>query len=251
MLSRISMPDFMERLAKADMPATPHPSAPDTFLILPHGCNITTLPGFDDGHFTVQDPSTAVSVSLLDVKPGMTVLDACAAPGGKTSLIGDAMNNTGRIVAMDVHEDRLAVLRENFKRLQLKCVEIVKGDAAFAKDIKKSAPAEGYDRILLDVPCSNTGVLQRRPDARWRWSQQRTETLTSTQYAILSTASAFLKPGGILVYSTCSIEPEENANLVRAWLASTKNFTLLAEKSTFPPDSQTDGIYATAVQANL
>jgi 16S rRNA (cytosine967-C5)-methyltransferase len=106
---------------------------------------------------------------------------------------------------------------------------------------------EGFDRILLDVPCSTTGVLRRRPDARWRFSPERLNQLTRIQQAMLNNAATLLRPGGRLVYSTCSLEPEEGTELVRAWLRGRPEFRLLEERSLFPPDTQTDGVYAAAL----
>ena len=231
----------------AGVDVQPHPFAPSGCLIVPHGRRVDALPGYAEGLFSVQDPSTTAAVDLLDPRPGETVLDACAAPGGKTVLIVERMKGEGRLIAMDLHEDRLAVLRENIARLALAGVTVVQGDAAATEGIRKAVGGVAFDRILLDVPCSNTGVLRRRPDARWRFSQERLTELLSTQWAMLEEAAASLKPGGRLVYSTCSLQSEEGEEIIRAWLKDQPDFVLERQVTLFPPETRTDGIYAAAL----
>jgi 16S rRNA (cytosine967-C5)-methyltransferase len=211
------------------------------FQTVPRGQRVGDIEGFAEGAYVVQDPATMIAVDLLDVHPGQRVLDACAAPGGKTIALCDALQGGGELVAMDVHEDRLAVLRENLARAKCNDVRVEKGDAAHVE-----IPGT-FDRILLDVPCSNTGVIRRRPDARWRFSVARLTALTSMQRALLDNASRALKPGGKIVYSTCSMEPEENEQLVDAWLKGHPEFVRVSERKSFPPDSGIDGAYAAAL----
>ena len=227
----------------------PHPASPDQFFMLPHGYPVADLPGYAEGGFTVQDPATALAVTRLDVQPGETVLDACAAPGGKTLMMAEAMRDQGRIVAVESVPVRAARLRENIKRLGAPSVSVVEGDAADPSVLRKclaqagGQPA-GFDAILLDAPCTNTGVIRRRPDARWRFSIPRLRAAVRMQAALLESAVSVLRPGGRLVYSTCSLELEENEEQVRHMLPQHPEIALKEERTLFPPDSGTDGAYA-------
>ncbi len=223
---------------------TPHPADPDHFLLVPAGTEINRLPGYESGAFYVQDPATHLAVELLELEPGVKMLDACAAPGGKAIACADQIRNQGSILATDMHEDRLKRLHENIARTVSGCIEVVQADAT-------ASPAPGpvldrapFDRILLDVPCSNTGVLNRRPDARWRFSEKRLETLVSLQTRMLDAASQLLSEDGILVYSTCSLEPEENLLQVHQWLARHPGFKVGRLRLNIPPASGADGAFA-------
>lgn len=237
----ISVEDYQKRLKSAGISASAVPVARPAALTIPHGVRVEDLPGYAAGWFTVIDPSAMQAVALMDPQPGETVLDACAAPGGKTFLIALAMRRQGKLVAIDMHQDRLARLRENLRRLDCAgFVRVIQGDA-----LKLSEKAGvNYDRILLDVPCTNTGVIRRKPDVRWRFSEQRLARLARDQRAMLDRLAGRLKPGGRLVYSTCSLEPEENETLIKDWLKTHPAFTLLAEKKLFPPAVHADGAYA-------
>lgn len=217
---------------------------------LPRGRRVEEAEGYADGAFLVQDPATIGSVEILDVRPGQTVLDFCAAPGGKTAQIawrlrpagapGEAAA-AGRLVAQEVNPQRLERLRENVKRLRLDWVETTQSLAQCA-----GVPA-AFDRVLLDVPCSNTGVLRRRPDARWRWSVVRLRQLTQLQGEILEKASALVAPGGRLVYSTCSLEPEENSGRIDAFLAAHPEFERAETRESLPFETGNDGAFACAL----
>jgi len=229
--------------------ATPCPSNPHAFLSLSKGVAIPSLPGYCEGHFYVQDPSTHIALELLDPQPDERILDACAAPGGKAVATAIRMGGRGEVVAMDVYDDRLNDLRHNVDRMKLSNVTIVGGDATNEDVLEKAAgPTGHFDRILLDVPCSNTGVLRRRPDARWRFSLKRLKALQNTQRCLLTNAARFVAPGGTLVYSTCSLEAEENSEMLAAWLALHPEYTLTCERHSFPPESGIDGAYAVALQ---
>ncbi len=242
--NRTCMKDFLAALASGGINAVPHGFMPDFFAVLPGGTPIMNLPGYKDGLFSVQDPSTQVSVDMLDPQPGDCVLDACAAPGGKTCIIAEKMRGKGTLIAGDLQKDRVARLKENIARLKLDCISVRHGDASTRAGMKSICGDTRFDRILLDVPCTNTGVLRRRADARWSFSMEKLAQLTSYQRAILDSASAFLKPGGTLVYSTCSIEPDENYQLVDTWLEKNPLFVKKKDCRLFPPDTQTDGVYA-------
>ncbi len=222
----------------------PHPANPEHFRMVPPGMSPTTLPGFSEGSCYVQDPATALSIDLLELHPGLRLLDACAAPGGKTFACADIMHDNGEILAVDRHTDRLSLLHQNQARMGFSCIRIRRGDAA---DTDLLPATESFDRILLDVPCSNTGVLSRRPDARWRFSMDRISALVSVQDRLLEATSRYLAKDGILVYSTCSLEPEENETLVNNWLARHPDFTLAATRTSTPPASGMDGAFAAQI----
>ena len=246
----ISPADYMRQLEREHIQAQPHPANPD-YLVLPHGTHVRKLPGYHDGIFTIQDPAAALAVELLAPQPGEIVLDACAAPGGKTILIEHIMQQQGKIIALDCHEDRLAILRQNLHRTRARIIQPFKADA---RTIKHDAPPiaglaheDGFDAILLDVPCSNTGVLRRRPDARWRFSRNRLAELARTQRMILQASARCLRPGGRLVYSTCSLEAEENIDLVKKWVLGAPGYKLVESRTLFPPETQTDGAFAALI----
>jgi len=222
----------------------PH-SFPACFT-LAHGVRVADLPGYAEGHFMVIDPAAMQAVDLLDPRPGDHVLDACAAPGGKTALIAERLRLKGQLVAMDLREDRLPRLRANLERLGCAAfVKVVQGDA------RRLRPESfgRFDRILLDVPCSNTGVIRRKPDVRWRFSKTGLTRLGATQRELLERAAGLVKRGGCIVYSTCSLEPEENEDLISAWLKSHPEFRLQSSRQSFPPTSGQDGAYAVLLVA--
>jgi 16S rRNA (cytosine967-C5)-methyltransferase len=217
-------------------------TGPDDFIV----CEQLPREDLAVGKVYMQDPSTAIAPRLLDPQPGQRVLDACAAPGGKTALLAQLMNNTGEIIACDVSPGRLRRLEGNLRRLHVANARIEQHDwedpqmPAFAGD--------GFDRILLDVPCSNTGVMRRRVDVRWRLQPDGITAQTHTQERLLRHGLRALKPGGILVYSTCSIEPAENEQLVARVLDSTSGYESLKVRHSFPPEDQIDGAFAAAIR---
>ncbi|MCQ2389100.1 MAG: MFS transporter [Kiritimatiellae bacterium] len=209
------------------------------FEKLPRGRKVADEPGFAEGAFIVQNPAAAGAVKLLDVRPGQRVLDFCAAPGGKTVQIAwrlgaDAKN----LVAQEVNPKRLRTLESTLKRCRLDAVRVV--PAADEKD------AGAFDRVLVDAPCSNTGVLRRRPDARWNWTKEKLAELVALQAEILDRAAAFCAPGGVLVYSTCSNEPEENAEQAAAFLARHPGWREIARTESVPLETDHDGAFAVA-----
>ncbi len=188
------------------------------------------------GFFYVQDPSTLLAVRELGVKPGESVLDMCAAPGGKLTYAAQLMGNQGKIVAHDTAADRLELIKENCARLGVSCVETVA--APLGGD-----PADTFDRILIDAPCSNTGVMRRRVDLRWRIRPEELTRLRRSQLALLELAAPLLKPGGVLVYSTCSLEPEENEGVVEEFLRAQPAFSVHSQRQLRPPRDGVDGAY--------
>jgi 16S rRNA (cytosine967-C5)-methyltransferase len=189
-------------------------------------------PSFQRGFFYVQDPGTLLAVNELDAQPGENILDLCAAPGGKTAYIAQRMQNRGHIAARDNQPERLNLVRENCARLGITCVEF-----------PDSGPAPPFDRILVDAPCSNTGVLRRRVDLRWRIQPGEIERLRQTQQTLLEQAALQLKAGGTLVYSTCSLEPEENESVARDFLDGHADFKLERQRQLLPFADGVDGAY--------
>jgi 16S rRNA (cytosine967-C5)-methyltransferase len=199
---------------------------------------LTTLPSFRQGFFYIQDPSTLLAVTVLQPQPGETVLDLCAAPGGKTTFLAQCMGNRGVIVASDPDPARCVQLRANCDRLGVTCVRWAETDA----DPNAPAPAS-FDRVLVDAPCSNTGVMRRRVELRWRIRPEELERLRRGQSGLLREAAARVEAGGTLVYSTCSLEPEENEQAVAEFLATQPGFRLEAEHRLAPFQDQVDGAY--------
>jgi len=196
------------------------------------------LRSFREGLFYIQDPGTLLAVRELDPQPGESVLDSCAAPGGKTTFIAQLMQNRGRVTAQDIQADRLELIRENCTRLGVTCVE-----ASVAPSALIPNPAKRFDRILVDAPCSNTGVMRRRVDLRWRIRPEEIERLRAAQLELLRQAAPRLKPGGTLVYSTCSLEPEENSGVVKQFLGEHAQFKLEKERELLPFADSVDGAY--------
>ena len=257
-----------EKLARwHNMPAETWIARPGSFEKLPRGEKVADQPGFEEGDFIVQDPATAGAVDLLDVAPGMSVLDFCAAPGGKTVQIAwrMGMGRSGEtplppaggvalvatqsgetplppveertIIAQEVNPKRLARLKENLARMKLGNVSAV----------QKVDPDALFDRVLVDAPCSNTGVIRRRPDARWRWDAGHLAQLVALQKEILEAAAAHVKSGGRLVYSTCSNVPEENAEQIASFLAAHPDFTEAGRRESIPFETDHDGAFACAL----
>ncbi|MEW6304384.1 MAG: 16S rRNA (cytosine(967)-C(5))-methyltransferase RsmB [Verrucomicrobiota bacterium] len=199
------------------------------------------VPCFEQGMFYVQDPSTLLAVRELKPTPGETVLDWCAAPGGKTTYLAQLMNNEGRILAHDAQPGRLKLVQENCARLGVKCVEPVAADAAALRP-------GAFDKILVDAPCSNTGVLRRRVDLRWRIRPEEIDRLRVAQLGILKKVAPWLKAGGTLIYSTCSLEPEENGGVVKEFLAGDAQFTQQRERELLPQVDGVDGAYVAVLR---
>lgn len=196
---------------------------------------LASLPSFNEGGFYVQDPSTLLSVRDLDPQPGESVLDVCAAPGGKACFMAQWMGNSGRIVAHDAVASRLELIRQNRERLGIGNLEIV---------AELPSAEVRFDRILVDAPCSNTGVLRRRVESRWRLNAEELPRLAERQLGILRNAAARLKEGGTLVYSTCSLEREENRDVVDRFLAVEPEFRLEGDRQLHPVPDGVDGAYS-------
>ncbi len=196
------------------------------------------------GDCYIQDPSTAIACRLLDPRPGEKILDVCAAPGGKTGHIAELMNNSGLIVACDRGPDRLRILTENVARLGLGIVTVLESDWESGCVPEAIASLGPFDRILVDAPCSNTGVMRRRVDVRWRLQPADFARMANRQLKVLRAIFPLLKPGGVLVYSTCSLEPEENGEVVRHLVTELPILRLVTEKCSLPFQDGFDGAFA-------
>ncbi len=196
-----------------------------------------SLPSFAEGKFYVQDPSTLAAVQELDPRTGENILDLCAAPGGKTTAIAQRMQDEGNLLATDIDDARLKRLRENLDRLGITCVQ---PKPLHGIDLKRAGP---FDRILVDAPCTNTGVMRRRVEVRWRLRAEDIPAMARSQADLLSRAAARLKPGGVLVYSTCSLETEENEAVVEAFLKQRKDFTQETARTLTPMADEVDGAF--------
>jgi len=201
----------------------------------------------DDGLIYIQDPATQHAAALLAPQPGETILDACAAPGGKSTQMAALMQNQGTLICTDSNEKRLPRLLENLDNLNIKIAETE------VHDWTEPAPEkwqQHFDGILLDVPCSNTGVLRKRIDARWRIAPESFPELKQLQLQILENAIPCLKENGRLVYSTCSIDPEENTELIAEFLTKHPELSLVEEKQITPFEHKTDGAYVALLKRN-
>ncbi len=232
---------LLEKFAAAGIVAeqvTDHPEA----LRLVSGPAIPQIPGFTTGEFTPQDLTAMRAAPRLAPAAGDRVWDMCAAPGTKTTHLAEIMDDHGEIVATDVDFDRLTRIDENAKRLGLTSIR-----GKFIKTDGTLLPEGPFDAILLDVPCSNTGVLHRRPEARWRLQPRDLTDLVEQQANLLAAAWTRLRPGGRLLYSTCSIEPEENSERITRFLALNPT-ARLTESVSFLPTSNGDGGYQALLQ---
>ena len=213
---------------------------------------------FRHGLITIQDESSMLPANVLNPQPGMKVLDMCAAPGGKTTHMAEKMQNEGSILAMDLHPKKLDLIEENTARLGLEIVQTAPVDGRKAASF---LPKESFDAVLVDAPCSGLGVMRRKPDIKYTKREEDLESLQTIQLAILDNAAQVLKPGGRLVYSTCTVDKRENEGTVEAFLSQhpemeSESLTNLPEKllakqnngmlQVFPQDFGSDGFFVAA-----
>ena len=224
-----------------------------SFAKLERGQRVEDVAGFAEGDFIVQDPGTRIAVDLLDPKPGERILDACAAPGGKAVQIAW---RGAEVTACEVNPKRRRRLEENLARLKLG-VEVIPELPLVGTPLRgvrgrlgETPLPDHFDKVLVDAPCSNTGVLRRRPDARWNWSEEKLAALVKLQAEILDACAPRVAPGGLLVYSTCSNEPEENEAQVTAFLERHPEFSLEESRESLPFESGTDGAFAARLRRN-
>ena len=232
-------------------------------IVLGHGGNPAADPAFAAGRFAVQDEGSQLVVALLDPQPGERVLDACAAPGAKATAIADCVGPTGRVVGLDKHPRRLALVAREARRLGLDDERLELRTCDVANGLPDEAPAGSFDRVLVDAPCSGLGTLRRNADLRWRVEPGDPGKLAATQRALLAAASRALRPGAALVYSTCTLTAEENEAVVQDFLAKTPGFRLAAPEAlpecvrpvvaggflrTLPHRHGTDGFFAARLE---
>ncbi len=235
---KVSVDEFRRRLEDLDVAYDSGRYLPDAFRIQSIQALVRARL-FEEGLCFVQDESAGLIVRLLDPAPGDRVLDACAAPGGKTFFASQLMRNRGEIVAVDVHEGRLRMVERGARDLGLRIVKTV------ASDLRAFHSDEAFDRVLLDAPCSGLGVLSKRADLRWNRRSEDLAELTVLQDALLDAAAGFVRPGGVLVYGTCTIEPDENEERVRAFLKRRDDFVIEAAGDSLPQELVTEeGFYA-------
>jgi 16S rRNA (cytosine967-C5)-methyltransferase len=233
---------FLAALREAGIAAEPgeHPQA----VRLGESAAVRELPGYEQGWFTVQDQSAMRVASALDPQPGWRVLDMCAAPGGKTTHLAELMQDRGEVVACDVDDDRLRTVAELSGRLGITIVQALRLASGGRQPPDEEPPAGPFDAVLVDVPCSNTGVLGRRPEVRWRLKPGDFAHLAQLQTKLLLQAGERVRPGGVVVYSTCSTEPEENGAVVRAALQGLPELALEAEEEQVPGRPADGGYWA-------
>ncbi len=209
-------------LAREGVRAEPTRHSPYGLILrdLTSAASLEQLEAMKQGLITVQDESSMLAAAVVNPQPGWTVIDVAAAPGGKATHLAELMDNRGRVIALDVHPHKVDLIEENARRLGTTIVEPVCLDA---RRVGEAMPGRA-DAVLCDLPCSGLGTLARRPDARWRKRPEDVEALVPVQRAILEAAARALKPGGVLVYSTCTIQPAENEDLVEAFLADHPEF---------------------------
>ncbi|MEH2027411.1 16S rRNA (cytosine(967)-C(5))-methyltransferase [Nostoc sp.] len=208
------------------------PHLPQALRFIGNTGAIQKLPGFREGWWTVQDSSAQLVGHLLDPQPGEVVIDACAAPGGKTTHIAELMADKGKIWACDRTSSRLRKLQENSQRLNLQSIQIYTGDSRHSAQFQNTA-----DRVLLDAPCSGLGTMHRHADARWRQTPESVRELSDLQRELLTHTSTFVKPGGVLVYATCTLHPAENEEVISAFLAESPQWQIESPSGVELPDS--------------
>jgi len=257
---KIGREDLIEKLKEKGLNPSPT-SFSDEGVLLKDGPPTSSLPFLKEGLFAIQDEASQLITLILDPQPGEKILDACAAPGGKTTHIAQKMKNLGEIFAFDLRQEKLKQIEEGCKRLGIKMVKTKIGDAL------NSLPVPGeikFDRVLADVPCSGFGTLRRNPDLKWRRKKEDIERLSRLQCSILKNLSGYVREGGLLVYSTCTLFHEENEDVVERFLSEHRTFRLdsfvevLPEKchlfirkgyfKTFPPADELDGFFAAGLR---
>lgn len=194
----------------------------DSALTIDNPSSLTKMEAFVKGLFQVQDESSMMVGRILDPKPGEFVIDVCSAPGGKATHIAELMNNKGRVVARDIHEHKIKLINEAAQRLGIQIIQTEVFDAS-KQDEKLMGKA---DSVLVDAPCTGLGIIRRKPDIKWTRTQNDLKEIVKLQEKILSVSSHYVKPGGVLVYSTCTIEPQENEEMVKAFLKDNKDYSL-------------------------
>ena len=242
---RTTRKDLLQKLCEAGYEATPTERAKNGIRILSNA-PVTSLPGFSEGDFFVQDEASQLCVEALEAREGMRVLDSCACPGSKTFGIAMEMNNTGTLIAGDLHASKLSLVESGARRLGLSILSVVERDAR-ASSPDWMTPDGQFDRILCDVPCSGFGVLAKKPELRYK-DPSESRALPDIQLDILTNSFSLLRAGGKLVYSTCTILPTENEGNLARFLERCPN-AIVERAETFYPDTHgTDGFFVSVIR---
>lgn len=211
---------------------------------LPDSILVPKMNDFSNGLFVVQDEAAQLACLKLAPRKGEKVLDACSAPGGKTTYLAELMHNLGRIDAWDIHEHRVQLVKENAQKLGITVIHTACQDATIFREELQ----ETYDKILLDVPCTGIGVIRKKPDIKWSRKPEDSEELSTIQAQILDNCSQYLKHGGKMVYSTCTILKKENQEQVDHFLQNHTDFQLVEEIQLYPHIHHTDGFYIAVIE---
>ena len=252
---KMNRKDLMEKLRQKEFSPFPTTYSEDG-IVLKDPPPTSELPFIKEGLYIIQDEASQLVTYILDPKPGERILDACAAPGGKTTHMAQKMENQGEIYALDLSKGKIDLIEETCQRLGIGIVQTIKGDAAKILSVPQGMK---FDRILADVPCSGFGTLRRNPDLKWRRGEKEIRRLSELQSSILRNLSAYVKGGGVLIYSTCTVFHEENEDVVVKFLNKHPEFQLdrmdkvLPEKcrsfiqgsyfKTFPQKGEMDGFF--------
>ena len=238
----------MAELAEAGVVTQPIDGCPTGLQVLAPAGDLRLWPGFEQGNWSVQDRSAQKIAPLLAPEPGDRILDACAAPGGKTTHLAELIGDLGEIWALDRSAGRLKRVAANAARLGCDCINAM---AADAMNVLEQQPEwlGSFQRILLDVPCSGLGTLARHPDARWRVTEASVEELLPLQAQLLEAIVPLLAPGGRLVYATCTIHPSENGDRIHQFLKDHPNMLLESERQLWPNPDGGDGFYSAVITA--
>jgi 16S rRNA (cytosine967-C5)-methyltransferase len=245
---RTSPAALLEAFTAAGIEAAPLEDLPGGLTLLGRSGELRALPGYGDGHWCVQDRAAQAVGRLLDPQPGERILDACAAPGGKSTHLAELMGDQGEVWAVDRSEGRLRRVGINAARLGLQSIHTLAADAAELA-AQKPEWRGWFDRILLDAPCSGLGTLARHADARWRLSPEAIGELVLLQRQLLEALLPLLKPAGQLVYATCTVHPAENSELIEAFLAHHPGWVRLQQWQRWPGPAGGDGFFAALLQA--
>lgn len=226
---RVSKSRLIEVLKEQGMEASDGKFVEEA-VVIKNPSSISRLEAFKIGYFQVQDESSMLVAKVLDPRPGELIMDVCSAPGGKSTHIAQLMNNEGVVIARDVHEHKIKLIEDSVRRLGL---DIIKAEVFDAATIDKNY-IEKADRVLVDAPCTGLGIIRRKPDIKWAKNIEDSKEIIELQKKIIATASQYVKPGGTLVYSTCTIGPEENEDVVKWFVSSNIKFTLADISSLLP-----------------
>lgn len=224
---KINKQELIKKLKEKGIECNEPQEKVDDFLRLEKIKNIENIDEFKKGYFTIQDISAGQTARILNPQPGELVLDACSAPGGKTTYMAELMKNKGKIEAWDIHEHRTKLVEQNAQRLGINIIETKVKDASLYDEKLK----EKFDKILLDVPCLGIGVIKRKPDIKWKRKPEDVKNITEIQKKILYNCSKYLKKNGVMVYSTCSILEKENQDIVDEFLKENNEYYIRPEET--------------------